>query len=254
MAHFQQLEFVRIVKAGLPDYFSNKKVLEIGSWDVNGSVRNNFTNCDYLGVDIAEGAGVDLVAKGEGLSIAADTFDVVISCECFEHNPEWAKTFHNMIRMLRPGGLCIVTCATLGRSEHGTERTNADASLTALNHFPDYYRNLVPKDFKKDIELDVCFHPYQFFLNIYSRDLYFIGIKKSEQKPVESFSPELLVQIKSIRREKPLSFISALNYNIKFGYRYALASVLGEKNYHHFKHYLSKKKRGLRSKSKTQQL
>ncbi len=149
MAHFQQLQFVREVKAGLPSFFSNKKVLEIGSWDVNGSVRSNFSNCDYIGVDIAEGTGVDLVSKGEDLTLADNEFDVVISCECFEHNFEWVKTFNNMIRMLKPDGLCVVTCATLGRSEHGTKRTNADASLTALNNFPHYYCNLSIMDFKK---------------------------------------------------------------------------------------------------------
>lgn len=242
MAHYQQLQFVRELSVGLPDYFTNSKVLEIGSWDVNGSIRNFFKDCDYLGVDIAEGPGVDLVSKGEDISLPDVYFDVVVSCECFEHNVEWVRTFKNMIRMLKPGGLCIVTCATLGRSEHGTKRTNADASLTALNNFPDYYKNLAPKDFRRNVDLNNGFESYRFFLNAYSKDLYFMGIKKKTTgEAMQSICPDIITRIKNIRREKHVSFISSLRHRLKFLYRYSLASVLGEGNYHDLKYRINKK-------------
>ena len=82
-----------------------------------------FSNCEYIGVDIAEGPGVDVVCKGQNLQYESAAFDVVVSCECFEHNPFWKETFTNMVRMLKPGGICLITCATLGRKEHGTKRT-----------------------------------------------------------------------------------------------------------------------------------
>ena len=44
-----------------PEFFQNKSVPEVGSWDTNGSIRRFFSNCEYIGVDIAEGPGVDVV-------------------------------------------------------------------------------------------------------------------------------------------------------------------------------------------------
>jgi hypothetical protein len=42
MSHQQQLDFVASVKAQFPEYFSQAKVLEVGSLDINGSVRQFF--------------------------------------------------------------------------------------------------------------------------------------------------------------------------------------------------------------------
>jgi SAM-dependent methyltransferase len=237
MAHYQQLKFVGELSAGLPNYFVGKKVLEIGSWDVNGSIRSMFKDCDYLGADVAEGPGVDLVCKGEAIQLPDATFDVTISCECFEHNPAWKETFGNMIRMLKPAGLCVVTCATLGRSEHGTRRTNPDASLTALENYPDYYQNLKRADFEKNFALSEIFTEYFFALNPYSKDLYFVGIKKGVNFGVKPLlRVDTLKRIREIRREKPTGLITRCKRNIKFFYRYALASLLGESAYHNLMH------------------
>ena len=86
MSHPEQREFVAEIKRTYPDLFSSKKVLEVGSLDINGSIREFFTECAYLGVDLAAGPGVDLVSRGEDLDFPDESFDVVASCECFEHN------------------------------------------------------------------------------------------------------------------------------------------------------------------------
>ena len=39
--------------------FKNKKVLDIGSLDINGSNRFLFEDCNYLGIDVGEGKNVD---------------------------------------------------------------------------------------------------------------------------------------------------------------------------------------------------
>lgn len=39
MSHQQQLDFVAAVKAEFPEHFSQTKVLEVGSLNINGSVR-----------------------------------------------------------------------------------------------------------------------------------------------------------------------------------------------------------------------
>ena len=170
MSHQAQLDFVAIVRAMYPDYFVRKQVLEIGSLNINGSIRPFFEQCVYVGVDLGEGRDVDLVARGENLAYHDGSFDVVASCECFEHNPEWVATLNNMIRMSK--GLVFFSCATTGRPEHGTPRTSPhDAPFCG-----DYYRNLTEEDVRSAIDLSV-FKDYQFLTNDKVHDLYFWGIK-----------------------------------------------------------------------------
>jgi SAM-dependent methyltransferase len=170
MSHQAQLDFVASLRFKFPDYFVGKKVLEVGSLNINGSIRPFFEQCTYVGVDLGEGADVDVVARGEDLTYDDGDFDVVASCECFEHNPEWVATLENMIRMA--SGLVFFSCATTGRPEHGTARTNPhDAPFCG-----DYYRNLTEEDVRQAVDLSV-FTDYQFLTNDTSHDLYFWGIK-----------------------------------------------------------------------------
>jgi hypothetical protein len=59
--HDEAFAFVHKVAVMLPGYFLRKKVLEVGSLDINGSVRPLFTDCDYMGIDLGDGPGVDQV-------------------------------------------------------------------------------------------------------------------------------------------------------------------------------------------------
>jgi hypothetical protein len=170
MSHQAQLDFVAGLKQRFPEYFRKGRVLEVGSLDINGSVRQFFEDCDYTGVDLGEGKGVDLVARGEELDYFDGNFTVCLSCECFEHNPEWAATLRNMIRM--SSNLVFFSCATTGRPEHGTKRTSPkDAPFCE-----DYYRNLTEDDVRQVVDLS-AFKDYQFITNYTSHDLYFWGIK-----------------------------------------------------------------------------
>jgi hypothetical protein len=170
MSHQAQLDFVASLRFKFPEYFVGEYVLEIGSLNINGSIRPFFEKCTYVGVDLGEGADVDVVARGEDLTYEDGAFDVVASCECFEHNPEWVATLKNMIRMA--SGLVFFSCATTGRKEHGTRRTSPqDAPFCG-----DYYANLTEEDVRQEIDLSV-FKRYEFSTNSDCHDLYFWGIK-----------------------------------------------------------------------------
>ena len=170
MSHQQQLDFVQSVKDEFPEYFKGTKVLEVGSLNINGSVRQFFEPGQYTGCDLGEGAGVDIVCEGHELPYPNESFDVVISCECFEHDRHWEKTFQKMIDLARKGGLVIFSCATIGRPEHGTTRTSpADAPFTN-----DYYRNLREEDFD---QFKSSFNSYRFSQCLRPRDLYYWGLK-----------------------------------------------------------------------------
>jgi SAM-dependent methyltransferase len=232
MAHYQQQRFAEIVAGKLAQFFRGTRVLEVGSWNATGTVRDRFTDCDYTGVDVAPGPCVDRVCPGQDLDYPDGHFDVVISMECFEHNPAWRETFRNMVRMLRPGGLCIVTCACIGRGEHGTSRRAAHSSLTVLTG-SEHYTNLRKSDLAAAVDLRGVFgDAWGLFYNMYFYDLYFVGLKR----PAEGSLPEDLVrEVRAITEEKPPALGRRLNVFATFWLTYAFASLLGERRYHDFK-------------------
>ena len=180
MAHQQQIEFCELIKKQLPHFFSNKFVIDIGSFDVNGNNHYLFENCLYLGVDLFPGKNVDLATKGHELNLPNESVDVVISTECLEHDQFYALTLQNIARILKPGGALIFTCATIGRAEHGTRRTTPeDAPFTQeLGEWGDYYKNLEEMDIRSALDIERFFDKYAFTVNTESHDLYFWGIKK----------------------------------------------------------------------------
>lgn len=195
MAHAQQILFVSIVRDFFLKHSAGKKVLEIGSYDVNGSIRNVFNGTEYLGVDLFEGPGVDVVSSGHLLNLPPKTFDVAISSECFEHNPFWVETFKNMYRMTADSGMLIITCASRGRLEHGTTRTTPEMSPGSQKVGWDYYKNLREADFSKSLNLSAMFSKWIFFYIPVSQDLYFVGWKGGAPAPevLQEFSAKVQV-------------------------------------------------------------
>ena len=179
VAHRSQQEFCERVKARFPAYFTGTTVLDCGSLDVNGSNRPLFSGGKYTGVDLGPGRNVDMVSAIHDLTFADGAFDVIVSTECFEHDPHYVFSLRNMVRMLRPGGLLFFSCATTGRPEHGTRRAHAGSSpLTArLPGWQDYYRNLTEEDVRAAIDL-AAFASYEFTANDTDKDLYFWGVKQ----------------------------------------------------------------------------
>lgn len=92
-------------------------VIEVGSRDINGSVRSHFPNASWFGIDLWPGTHVDLVA--DALQYNPDPmFDLVVICEVMEHCPRWQEMIHHVANWLRPGRRIIITCAGPGRDPH----------------------------------------------------------------------------------------------------------------------------------------
>lgn len=98
--------------------FTPRVVIELGARNVNGGVRHLFpTASTYIGVDIGDGPGVDVVA--DAAEYVADGWaDVIVSTEMLEHTPAGAKIIERCAKNLRHGGVLIVTAAGPGRSPH----------------------------------------------------------------------------------------------------------------------------------------
>mgnify|MGYP002401000057 CR=1 FL=1 len=100
----------------------NAQVLEVGSRDVNGSVRKILEpkSAEYIGVDLFEGNGVDVVLDVAHLrdQFGEDKFDVVVSTEMLEHCSNWQEALYQMSSVLRQGGLLIITTRSPGFELH----------------------------------------------------------------------------------------------------------------------------------------
>ena len=183
MAHKEQAEFCTKVKNLLPQFFENKKVLDVGSLDINGNNKFLFKNCDYTGIDIGHGKNVDYVTKTHEYDAPSEYYDVIISTECFEHDMFYELSIENSYRMLKKGGLFLFTCATTGRPEHGTRKTTPQDAPLLLNYasWSDYYKNLTEEDIKKFHKVSELYSDYKFEVNNESHDLYFYGIKSEKE-------------------------------------------------------------------------
>lgn len=179
--HPEARRFLDFVQTHFPEYYNGTKVLDVGGGDINGNNRHYFRNCEYRANDVVQAPNVTIVAKTSDLTFADETFDVIISSECFEHDMYYKESFQTIARMLKPGGLFVFTCASTGRPEHGTRRT-CNTSYTLRLHeahqWHDYYKNLTAEDVNEAIPVDDIFQTYAFFYDEKPCDLYFYGIKR----------------------------------------------------------------------------
>jgi len=189
MAHTEQWIFCEKVKSKFPNYFKGMKVLDIGSFDVNGNEEFLFEDCEFYGLDLSPGPGVDIVCSAHEYDAPDESYNTIISCECWEHNPFYKESIQNAVRILKSGGLFLFTCATTGRPVHGikslekyckTKDKNWKTMPNVLreNWDNDYYKNLTENDIRECLDIDKYFIEYSFEVEENHCDLYFWGIKR----------------------------------------------------------------------------
>jgi SAM-dependent methyltransferase len=111
------IEAFLYVEKAAADVAPDAVVVECGSRNVNGSVRDLFPLARYAGVDVAVGPGVDIVADFRTVAML-EPADVVVCCEVLEHDSDPASLVAKCFEVLRPGGRLIMTCAGAGRAPH----------------------------------------------------------------------------------------------------------------------------------------
>lgn len=90
------------------------KILDIGSYDVNGTLRPLFESEEYLGMDMEEGPNVDVVGHSHDIPFPDNSFDAITSSSCFEHDDMFWISFLEMIRVLKPGGYMYINAPSNG--------------------------------------------------------------------------------------------------------------------------------------------
>lgn len=101
------------------EYSSNKSnwvIVEIGSMDVNGSLRHHVDMKDtYLGLDVEHGKSVDLIINPlDPLPFRDDFADIVLSSSQMEHDKFFWKTFLEMVRITNTNGYIYISAPSNG--------------------------------------------------------------------------------------------------------------------------------------------
>lgn len=121
------------------DFFTarRRRVVEIGSHDVNGSYRRLFegVDVDYAGVDMSSGPGVDIVLDDPyKLPMEAGTVDLVLSGQMLEHSEYFWLAFQEMMRVVSADGYLLLIAPSAGPIHR--------YPVDCYRFYPDAYRAL----------------------------------------------------------------------------------------------------------------
>jgi len=89
-------------------------IYEFGSFQVEGqeqfsNLRTLFPDSSYVGCDMRQGPGVDRIEDVSQLSLGNESVGTALCIETFEHVFEVRRAFDEIHRVLKPGGLFILT-------------------------------------------------------------------------------------------------------------------------------------------------
>ena len=97
-------------------------VLEVGSFNVNGTVRTALQHLakSYIGTDITPGNCVDIVIDAEQLLtfFKPKQFDTIVCCECLEHCLHPWLIIEAIRILLKPNGYLWISTPTFDFPEH----------------------------------------------------------------------------------------------------------------------------------------
>lgn len=109
------------IKDRYSEYF-DESILEVGSYNINGTVRDILEEgCDeYVGVDWRAGPGVDVVSLAHKMKFDKQ-FKAVISASMLEHDPYWDFSIRRMAECVRPDGIFVLTWGAANSPPHCLE-------------------------------------------------------------------------------------------------------------------------------------
>ena len=144
------------------------RVIEIGSRDINGSVRCHFPGAKWTGLDRIAGPSVDVVC--DACDYAPEVrAEMCICCEVLEHAANWRQIIEAAWRFLRPGGTLLVTCAGPGRVVH----SGIDGGRLRPE---EYYANIASADLSASLQRQ-GFSVHAIVDNFHTHDVYACAIK-----------------------------------------------------------------------------
>ena len=131
--------FPEFVKSILGEYFSNKKVLNIGPEDN----RNLFYSCDYY--------------ESNGFKLFDETYDTVISTNYFHLNQNYKDILKNIYKTLKPNGLLLFTCDTVKKNLTILDLNNILNLNSSFSEWNSYYNSETHELYFVGIKKDINF-------------------------------------------------------------------------------------------------
>lgn len=116
-------------------------IVEFGAYQVDGQegfadLRSLFPGRKYIGCDMRPGPGVDLVEDVTAINLPDGSAGTVLCIETFEHVFEVRRGFDEVFRLLKPGGVFVIT-SPLNFRIHG---------------YPDDYWRMTPSCLRRLLE------------------------------------------------------------------------------------------------------
>ena len=149
-------------------------LIEIGSFQVEGqsyvaNLRPLFADSDYTGCDMRPGPGVDRIEDVHHLSFATATVGTVLMLETLEHVKNPVQALTEMFRVLRPGGLVVIS----------------SVMDFPVHEFPADYWRFAPQGFELLLE---SFSPRRVYIQglpLFPHSLVGVGIKPGPAETAE---------------------------------------------------------------------
>lgn len=141
--HNEIKSFFQRMKLNHGNAFMAQRVLECGSYDINGNPRGFFSPQEYVGIDWRKGPGVDEVSVVHDYKGRPDAyFDFVIATSLLEHDPHWHESVQRMCELLAYGGSILITCGGPGFHQHELETSPGYIEGMSVHSAGEYYGNL----------------------------------------------------------------------------------------------------------------
>jgi 2-polyprenyl-3-methyl-5-hydroxy-6-metoxy-1,4-benzoquinol methylase len=165
-----------IIKLGIKNLgreeIYSKKVIEVGSYNVNGSLKpyiETLGPSKYVGVDIAKGPGVDRICTAEKLvkEFGIESFDVVVATEVLEHVRDWREAVSNIKKVCKKGGFILISAPSKGILYHGYPNDFWRYEIKDIESYPmvpgaflkgSFLKCKKPKNFKENNLSDYCLY------------------------------------------------------------------------------------------------
>jgi SAM-dependent methyltransferase len=108
-------KYVKICGETLP---IQEPIYEFGSMQVSGQegfadLRPYFPGMKYIGADMSQGTGVDVILDLHNINLPSESVGTVISCDTLEHVEFPRKALTEIYRILKPNGVLIITSVML---------------------------------------------------------------------------------------------------------------------------------------------
>jgi hypothetical protein len=97
---------------------------------------------EYLGDSIARGAFDSRGVRNEDLtrlSFSNESFDAILSFDCFEHMPDFASGMKEVARVVKPGGRLMWSVPFRSDLERNLRRATLEANGSIIHHEPPEY-------------------------------------------------------------------------------------------------------------------